>query len=71
MQVYLGILLGVIVGAVSATAWNVSAQSVLSQPDASFRQRLNDLQLEQQLSLQRELERREFTHSSMNPCAKY
>ena len=68
MQVYLGIVLGLIVGAVSATAWTVSAQSLLSQPDASLSQRLNDLQLDQQLSLQRELERYESRSSTNNPC---
>ena len=68
MQVYLGILLGLIVGAMGATAWTVSAQSLLSPYDAPLSQRLNDLQMDQQLSLQRELERMEYRHSAANPC---
>ena len=70
MQVYVGIVLGLIMGAVSATAWTVSAQSLLSQPDASLSQRLDDLQLDQQLSLQRELERFEAPSRADNPCRR-
>ncbi len=65
MQFTLGMLCGVIIGAVVAVAYGASAQLALF--DAPLDQQLNGQRAEQYLKLERELERR-TADSSKPPC---